>query len=404
MSDSSEKKIPIPDETDNLDNLIDSQPAAPRRGVLQVWQSIVKMGLGEMALRIGAGLASIALVLMVVWVMSTFYLKGNVKGPQTAAAVAAADPTAVPVVKPPMFEPPDRLTNIRGILRIAQLHTTLPSRPRFEMTTYTVQKGDNIYDIAERFSLNPRSLMWSNPTKIYDAKLIQPGMELEIPPVDGVVYEWHEGDGLNGVAEFFKVTPEEIINWPGNKMVLAQVGDFANPNIEPGKQIFVPNGIGQFINWTMPAISRSNPAVARSVGPGFCGTVYDGAMGFNTFVWPAATTYISGYRYDPDINHLAIDIGGSVGVGIYASDSGVVVYAGWNDFGYGYLIVIDHGTGWQTYYAHLSSLNVGCGQSVGQGEQIGLMGSTGNSTGPHLHFEMRSDLYGKVDPLNFISP
>src|SRR3990172_11595458 len=87
MSDSSENKIPIPDEADNLDNLIDPQPASPRRGVLQVWQSIVKMGLGEMALRIGAGLASIALVLMVVWVMSTFYLKGNVKGPQTAAAV-----------------------------------------------------------------------------------------------------------------------------------------------------------------------------------------------------------------------------------------------------------------------------------------------------------------------------
>ena len=64
--------------------------------------------------------------------------------------------------------------------------------------------------------------------------------------------------------------------------------------------------------------------------------------------------------------------------------------------------MIDHGNGWQTYYAHLSQINVICGQSVYQGDLIGLMGSTGRSTGPHLHFEMRSDVYGKVDPLNFL--
>ncbi|MHB8775757.1 MAG: LysM peptidoglycan-binding domain-containing M23 family metallopeptidase, partial [Bellilinea sp.] len=219
-----------------------------------------------------------------------------------------------------------------------------------------------------------------------------------------VVYEWHEGDGLNGVAEFYQVTPETIIDWPGNNLTTEGVGDFSNPNIEPGTRIFVPGGIGQFVNWTMPGITRDNPASARTVGPGYCGTIYDGAMGSNTFIWPSATTYISGYGYDPDINHLAIDIGGSIGVGIYAADNGVIVYAGWSDFGYGYLIVIDHGTGWQTYYAHLNSLNVGCGQSVFQGDLIGLMGSTGNSTGPHLHFEMRSDLYGKVNPLNYVSP
>jgi len=84
------------------------------------------------------------------------------------------------------------------------------------------------------------------------------------------------------------------------------------------------------------------------------------------------------------------------------SDSGVVVYAGWNNSGYGYVIVIDHGNGWQTLYGHLSGLKVGCGDPAFQGQQIGNLGCTGNCTGPHLHFEMLSDIYGHVNPLNFL--
>jgi len=81
----------------------------------------------------------------------------------------------------------------------------------------------------------------------------------------------------------------------------------------------------------------------------------------------------------------------------------VVVYAGWNDYGYGEMVVIDHGSGWQTLYAHLSQVNVGCGEEVYQGNVIGLMGSTGRSTGPHLHFEMRSDDHGRVNPWDFLN-
>jgi murein DD-endopeptidase MepM/ murein hydrolase activator NlpD len=98
--------------------------------------------------------------------------------------------------------------------------------------------------------------------------------------------------------------------------------------------------------------------------------------------------------------HAAIDIGGSEGNAIYASDHGVVVYAGWSNWGYGYLIVIDHGTGWQTAYAHLSGVGVTCGQSVFQGTVIGALGNTGNSSGAHLHFEMVFNGV-KVNPLNF---
>ncbi|MCK5430763.1 MAG: M23 family metallopeptidase, partial [Anaerolineales bacterium] len=83
------------------------------------------------------------------------------------------------------------------------------------------------------------------------------------------------------------------------------------------------------------------------------------------------------------------DIAAGDGAQIYAADSGVVVFSGWATGGYGYMIMIDHGNGYQTLYAHLSSVNVSCGQSVGRGQTIGYSGNTGNSTGAHLHFEVR---------------
>jgi murein DD-endopeptidase MepM/ murein hydrolase activator NlpD len=128
----------------------------------------------------------------------------------------------------------------------------------------------------------------------------------------------------------------------------------------------------------------------------------DGPVGTGTYVWPTTARYISGYNYSPESNHPAIDIGGQEGNAIYAVDNGVVVYAGWNDYGYGNMIVIDHGYGWQSLYAHLSALNVACGSYVYQGNVIGYMGTTGNSSGPHLHFELLSETYGKVNPLNFL--
>jgi murein DD-endopeptidase MepM/ murein hydrolase activator NlpD len=98
------------------------------------------------------------------------------------------------------------------------------------------------------------------------------------------------------------------------------------------------------------------------------------------------------------VGHPGIDIAAGMGAPIYASDTGVIVFAGWSYRGYGNLVIIDHGNGWQTAYAHLSVINVACGGSIYQGQVLGLAGSTGNSTGAHLHFEMRSDTYGRVNP------
>ncbi len=283
------------------------------------------------------------------------------------------------------------------------MHTLFPVKPRTEIIIYTVQKGDTVFGIAEKFNLSPETILWGNTYVLGDdPHRLSPGQELNILPVDGTYYEWHAGDGLNGVAQAFGVTPETIINWEANNLSIETIGDYATPNIEPGTWLVVPGGSRGFVTWSAPRITRDNPAVAKYLGPGACGQILDGPVGTQTYIWPTTERYISGYDYSPETNHAAIDIGGQEGNAIFASDNGVVVYAGWNDYGYGNMIVIDHGYGWQTLYAHLSALNVACGSYVYQGDVIGYMGTTGNSSGPHLHFELMSETYGKVNPKNFL--
>ncbi len=123
-------------------------------------------------------------------------------------------------------------------------------------------------------------------------------------------------------------------------------------------------------------------------------------VGSGAFIWPTAEHALSGYGYDALV-HPGLDIGAGLGAAVYAVDAGAAVYAGWNNQGYGNLIILDHGNGWHTLYAHLSQLNLRCGQGVAQGAVIGLAGSTGHSTGPHLHFELRNT-HGRVNPWNFL--
>ena len=257
--------------------LPDLQPAVqpkPRRWN-DVWERLLRLGLGEIALRTGTVLASIALVLLVLWVMGSFYLKGNVVY-ERDAALAAPLPTETTTIPPPPFDTRTVLID-GGIPRFAQLHTTLPTRARFEITQYEVQKGDTIFGIAEKFGLKPQTLLWGNfDTLADDPHRLQPGQKLNILPVDGVLYEWHAGDGLNGVSKFFGVTPDDIINWPGNQLSPDTVGDFTNPNIEVGTRLFIPGGTRSFISWSAPLISRTDPAKAKIFGPGFCGTWWMG--------------------------------------------------------------------------------------------------------------------------------
>ncbi|NPV77753.1 MAG: M23 family metallopeptidase [Anaerolineae bacterium] len=394
-------------ETRNEGDLTEPGPAvqSPFRKTKnwsEIWESLLRLGLGETFLRVGTGLASVVLVLLVSWVMSNFYLKGPVNTLKEAA-IAAPLPTGTPLVPLPYFDVPNLEVYPRGITRLAVLHTDMPAKPRLEVIQYTVQKGDTIFGIAQKFNLRPETILWGNYyTLADDPHALSPGQMLNILPVDGVYYEWHAGDGLNGVAEFYGATPDEIIKFPANHLSPETVGDWSNPNIAPGTWLVIPGGRREFVTWSAPRITRENPAVAKIFGPGACGTVMDGPVGNGYFLWPTTERWLSGYDYSPETNHHGIDIAGNEGNAIFATDNGVVVYAGWNDWGYGNVVVIDHGNGWQTLYAHLSAYNVQCGSYVYQGDVIGALGNTGRSSGPHLHFEMRSDTYGKVNPHNFL--
>lgn len=378
---------------------------SPQNRLAALWSNLLRFGLGNSVIRTGTAVLSILLILVVVFVML------NVDFLSRATSIAA---TETPVADQPVIVPTYPISTgagglanpeetFTGISRDASLHTLFPVKPRSEITTYTVQAGDTVFGIAEKFNLRPETILWGNSYTLGDdPHRLSPGQELNIMPFDGVYYEWHAGDGLNGVSQVFGVTPETIINWPGNNLNMQTIGDYSSPNIEPGTWLFVPGGTRGFVTWSAPRISREDPAVAKYLGPGACGTFVDGPIGTQTYVWPTTERYISGYNYSPETNHSAIDIGGQIGNAIYATDNGVVVYAGWNDYGYGNMIVVDHGFGWQSLYAHLEALNVGCGSYVYQGDLIGYLGSTGNSSGPHLHFELMSETYGKVNPLNFL--
>ena len=299
----------------------------------------------------------------------------------------------------PAFESVSPLEK-RSINRVALLDTEIPVRSRVDVIGYTVQQGDSIFSIADDFGLKAETILWGNFDLLKDnPHLLKTGQELNILPINGTFYEWHEDDSLSQIASFFKVEPQDIIDYPGNRFDLTEA-TIEDPNLESGRWLIIPDGWRPLKDWGPPAITRNNPASAAYYGAGHCGAVYQGAIGTGAFVWPTASRQISGYTYNPPV-HRAIDIGGSVGNAIYAVDNGVVVYAGWSDYGYGYLIVIDHGTGWQSAYAHLSAVGVSCGQSVFQGTVIGGLGSTGNSSGPHLHFELIFN-GAKLNPLNYL--
>ncbi|HLO13871.1 MAG TPA: peptidoglycan DD-metalloendopeptidase family protein [Anaerolineales bacterium] len=363
--------------------------------------TLIGIGLGESMLRAGTTLLSIVLLGAVIWLLRLFYAQAPAVGDSSNALQTG--PTA-PVARIEDI-PSQSGISFAGIPRLAQVHTTIPSRPREEVIKYTVVEGDTIFGIAEKFGLKPETVLWGNYYVLLDdPHALKPGQELNILPLDGTYHEWQENEGLNGISKYYGVTPEAIINFPANHLDPAKIGDLAHPNIAPGTWLVIPGGRREFISWSAPlGITRENPASARVLGPGACDPVSGGAVGYGTFVWPANKHYLSGFDYTPGANHWGIDIAGNEGEGVYATDAGVVVYAGWNNYGYGNMIMIDHGNNFQSLYGHLSAINVGCGQSVGQGDVIGAIGSTGRSTGSHLHFEIRA-ISSWVNPWDVLPP
>jgi murein DD-endopeptidase MepM/ murein hydrolase activator NlpD len=250
------------------------------------------------------------------------------------------------------------------VARLAQPRTIFPERPRLGVVTYTVQAGDTVQDIAASFHLSPTTIMWANPAIEDVPDLLKIGQEVVILPLDGVYHKIAEGDTLSSIAEKYEVISDTIIDCQYNNLTSVR------SSLKEDTYLIVPGGEKPYV-----------PKVVTS----YIGPVPEGARGTGRFQWPVLGRITQEYWY----GHRAIDIGAPTGSALLAADGGFVSFAGWTDVGYGYLVVIDHANGFATYYAHLSKIYVYSGEAVERGQVIGAVGSTGWSTGPHLHFEVR---------------
>lgn len=256
--------------------------------------------------------------------------------------------------------------------------TTPGVAPRTEITKYAVQSGDTISTIAEEFGLSLATLLWAN--KLTVTAYIRPGQELVIPPLDGVLHTVKKGDTVEKIAKTYQSDSRDIVAWN----MLGEDGV-----LTVGETLVVPGGKQP----APPARRVSSPGALFTGTRGADGT----SPGAGQLFWPVAArrfTQYFGWR------HTGVDIAGPTGTAIYAADDGVVAFAGWGR-GYGLHIVIDHGNGMKTRYAHNSKNFVSKGETVKRGQNIAAVGSTGRSTGPHIHFEVI--INGKFrNPLEFI--
>ncbi|MDZ4158896.1 MAG: M23 family metallopeptidase [Anaerolineaceae bacterium] len=336
------------------------------------------------------GVASLMVVLMILLVWRRV---SAVYTPSPPPVVAELEQAASPLPAEyefnaglPVFTPS---TGVASIVRSANSHTIIPTRSRSEIVEYSVQRGDSLFSIAGKYDLKPETILWANYKQLNDdPHMISVGLQLMIPPVDGVYYQWEAKDTIGEVASRFKTKPENILNWPGNRL------DISAPKVETSKFVMIPGGSREFRQWVVPTIWRANAGANQSIAGG-CNVPQGGSVGTGAFIWPTVNRFLSGNDYWS--GHLAIDIAAATGASVFAADSGVVVYAAGIGGGYGNMVMIDHGNGYHTLYAHLDTISVYCGQNVYQGNRIGGAGATGRSTGPHLHFEIRY-LGGFINP------
>ncbi len=257
-----------------------------------------------------------------------------------------------------------------------------PAVARQQVLQYTVQPNDSVTRIAARFHISPESVLWANAKLQDNPDQLSIGQNLNIPPTTGVLYTVQSGDTIAAIANRFKAKMEDILDDPLNQ----GLHDFkANPpKLIAGQFLMVPKGQKAIETKRVVALGRAPTGASK---------------GTSVFMWPT-----SGCIYQSFWSaHGALDLDNLIGTPIYAADSGYVAAAGggWN-YGYGNMVLLDHGNGYLTRYGHLSVIGVRAGQSVKKGQLIGRMGTTGNSTGPHLHFEVIKN-GGLVNPLYQVS-
>lgn len=262
------------------------------------------------------------------------------------------------------------------------MRTVAGDRVRDKVLEYQVQEGDTLSKISEKFSVSTDTIQWENNLK--SANAIKPGQMLRILPVTGVRHVVGRGETIYTIAKKYGANSQAIVDFPFNTF-----SDNESFALAVGQDLIVPDGEkpDPVAPWTP---SKSNLA-QRTPDAG-------SVSGSGNFAWPMSGVMTQGFSW----YHRGLDIATSHGTPIVAADNGRVTVAGWPDnSGYGMRVVVDHGNGYETLYAHMSRVDVVAGQTVKRGDRLGLEGSTGRSTGPHLHFEVR--LNGKhVSPLQYL--
>jgi murein DD-endopeptidase MepM/ murein hydrolase activator NlpD len=232
--------------------------------------------------------------------------------------------------------------------------------------TYAVREGDSLWSIAARFGLDVDTLRWSNEALVRNPDLLSVGQELTILPVKGAYHTVQTGETVGTIALAYGVTPSVIIDYPLNNLRPPY-------QVRRGQKLVIPGGRRE-LHWPKPDLSPGSP-----------------------FAWPVVGQITQGYSE----KHPALDLGAPYGSPVYAAQAGTVTHSGWARTGYGYTVILDHGEGMQSLYSHMKGAWVTVGQKVERGQLIGEVGSTGHSTGPHVHFEIR--VGGKrVDPSGYL--
>jgi LysM repeat protein len=254
------------------------------------------------------------------------------------------------------------------------------TRTRTKIVEHVVQEGENVGTISRKYGLQVVTILSAN--NLSARSIIRPGQKLKILPTDGIVYTVKRGDTLVSIASKYKSDAEKILEF--NNMRDAGHLSIGQDLILPGGKVPPP------------------PAPKRTTITSNLRQVFTPAddSGTTRLLWPTAARRITQYY---NYSHRGADIAGPVGTPIYAADDGVVTFSGWNSGGYGYMIIVDHGNGLYTRYAHGSRNLSKKGDVVKRGDVIQLMGSTGRSTGPHIHFEVMTGSYThRVNPFDYI--
>lgn len=273
---------------------------------------------------------------------------------------------------------PSSVLNVETSISDVETQTKESVKPRDKVVSYFVAKGDTISEIADAYGVSSNSVRWLNDISGDSLKV---GQELLIPPVTGVIHKVKSGETVYTIAKKYKVDAQKIVNWPYT--------NFSNDEtfaLIAGQSIVVPDGVPP------EEIKPVTYVAQRPAAP------YKGPVAGGKFAWPMR----GGISQYPIWYHNAIDLTNPVGTPIVAAKSGKVILAQSLSYGYGKHVIIDHGDGLSSLYAHMSGFNISVGQTVTGGSTvIGWIGMTGRTTGPHLHFEIRKNGV-TINPLGYL--